>query len=169
MALNPSNSSNVRTAGVEGVNVSDVVWDFGLVARPVSDQSNLVLVLVLILWTRSCKWHEWLCFVYCLCSIFPLLTYLTLKMHDCWWMMTFAGRYCTCELQLQFFVFTCIIALWYRSVVLVLVVWIRSWSWSWSCEIWSWSWFWSCTGLGLGLVKLVLFQSLVNVCMHTYV
>ena len=82
-------------------------------------------------------------------------------MHDCWWMMTFAGRYCTCELQLQFFVFTCIIALLNRSVVLVLVLWIRSWSWS--CELCSWSWSWSCStglGLGFGLVKSVLFPSL---------
>ena len=31
----------------------------------------------------------------------------SLQMHDCWWMMTFAGRYYTCELHLQFFVFTC--------------------------------------------------------------
>ena len=71
----------------------------------------------------------------------------SLKMHDCWLMMTFAGRFCTCELQLQFYVFTCIIALWYRSVVLVLVLWIRSWSWS--CELWSWSW--SCE---VGLVPI---------------
>jgi len=70
----------------------------------------------------------------------------SLKMHDCWWMMTFAGRYCTCELQLQFFVFTCITALLNRSAVLVL--WTRSWSWS--CELWSWS---CSTGLGLGLAS----------------
>jgi len=40
------------------------------------------LGLVLILWTRSCRWHEWLCFAHCLSvqyfrSIFPLLTYGT--------------------------------------------------------------------------------------------
>ena len=98
---------------------SDVVWDFGLVARPVSDQSNSVLVLVLILWTRSCKWHEWLCFVYCLCSIFPLLTYLTLLVN--------------CSYS---FLFTCIIALLNRSVVLVLVLWSRSCSHHW-CAVYS--------------------------------
>ena len=48
--------ATATTSLLQPITGSDVFWDFGLVARPVSEKSNSVLVLVL--WTRSCKWHE---------------------------------------------------------------------------------------------------------------
>jgi len=62
----------------------------------------------------------------------------SLKMHNSWWMMTFAGRYCTCKLQL---VFLCL------HVLLCFLTDLRSWS----CEFGP-----GLARYGLGPVVLVL-------------
>jgi len=52
-----------------------VMWSETLVLLQDQSQTNRIRSWSCELW--SCRWHEWLCFAYCLCSLFSLLTYLT--------------------------------------------------------------------------------------------